>query len=215
MRNLPLSPHGILLCARILPIVCALALAWWVKRRLGEAVLGAVPLVSLVATSLAFRLVFEVNLWGYYFTACAVLIIINDVLRGRVRGHVVAWMALFTLVFNPVPWGFATNGRSWGLAVREAMPNVFIIGALLLILVEALRRRVQWYVVAWFVLVALTLVKNPYSHAALRTAMPGWFWQLVMVPITVALAVSPLIEHVRATKSVRSEDDEVRSTVDR
>ena len=204
MRNLALSPHELLLCARILPIVCALALAWWAKRRLGDASLGAVPLLSLVATSLAFRLVFEVSLWGYYFAACAVLIVINDVIRGRIRGHVIAWLALFTLVYNPVPWGFYTNGRSWGLTALEAMPNIFIIGALLLIIVDVLRRHVRWYVVAWFVLVALTLVKNPYSHAVLRTAMPNWFWQIVLVPITIALAVSPLIDLVESTQVSRA-----------
>jgi hypothetical protein len=214
MRNLALSPHELLLLARVLPIVCALALAWWAKRRLGDAVLGAVPLLSLVATSLAFRLVFEVSLWGYYFTACAVLIIINDVIRGRIRGHVIAWLALFTLVFNPVPWGFYTNGRSWGLSALEAMPNIFIIGALVLIIIDVLRRHVRWYILAWFVLVALTLVKNPFSDAVLRTAMPNWFWQLVLVPITIALAVSPLIGLVKATRSVDRNVEGVSSALE-
>lgn len=194
MRNVSLNPHVLLIGARILPIVCALLLAWWANKRLGDAVLNGVPLLSLVATALALRLVFEVSLWGYYFAASAVLIVINDVVQGRIRGHVIAWLALFTLVYNPVPWGFATNGRSWGLALREAMPNVFVIGALILILIDVLRRHVRWYIVAWFALVCLTLVKNPYSHAALRTAMPNWFWQVVLVPITIGLAVSPLIK---------------------
>ncbi len=214
MRNIPLSPHELLLCARILPIVCALVLAWWARRRLGDAVLHAVPLLSLVATSLAFRLVFEVSLWGYYFAACAVIIIINDVISGRIRGRVIAWLALFTLALNPIPWGFATNGRSWGLAAREAMPNVFFIVALILIISDVIRDRVRWYLLAWFVLVGLTLVKNPLSHAALRTAMPSWFWQVVLVPITIALAVSPLIDAVRTTKSTAPSNDTVPDSLE-
>jgi hypothetical protein len=198
MREIGINSHVLLVCARTLPIVAALILALWAKKRLGDAILSTVPLISLVATALALRLVFEVSLWGYYFAASTVLIVINDVIQGRIRGHVIALLALFTLAFCPVPWGFATNGRSWGLGVREAMPNIFIIGALILILADVLRRHVRWYIVAWFVLVALTLVKDPFSHAALRTAMPNWFWQVVLVPITLGLAVSPLIKTIFA-----------------
>jgi hypothetical protein len=211
LREVGLSPHALLLCARILPLVSALLLAWWAKRRLGDAVLNAVPLLSLVATTLAMRLVFEISLWGYYFAACAVLIVINDVVQGRIRGKVLAWLALFTLAYNPIPWGFESNGRPWGLAVREAMPNIFVIGALILILVDVVRFRVRWYVLTWFVLVCLTLVKDPFSHAALRTAMPSWFWQIVLVPVGVALAVSPLIESVKSMKT-RVDTDGIAST---
>lgn len=154
------------------------------------------------------------SLWGYYFAACAVIIIINDVISGRIRGRVIAWLALFTLALNPIPWGFATNGRSWGLAAREAMPNVFFIVALILIISDVIRDRVRWYLLAWFVLVGLTLVKNPLSHAALRTAMPSWFWQVVLVPITIALAVSPLIDAVRTTKSTAPSNDTVPDSLE-
>ena len=197
MREIGRDPHLLLTLARTLPIVCAFVLALWAKKRLGDKVLNAVPLVSLIATALALRLVFEVSMWGYYFAASVVLIVINDVLQGRVRGHVIAFLALFTLVENPVPWGFATNGQAWGLTAREAMPNVFVIGALLLILLDVVRDRVRWYIVAWFVFVCATLVKNPFSHALLRTALPNWFWQIVLVPITLALAISPLLSAVK------------------
>jgi hypothetical protein len=198
MREIGRNPHLLLVGARALPIVCAFFLALWAKRRLGDGALRAVPFLSLIATALALRLVFEVSLWGYYFAASVVLIVINDVIQGRVRGHVVALLALFTLVYNPVPWGFAPNGQSWDLAVREAMPNVFVIGALLLILADVVRRRVRWYIVAWLALVCLTLVKNPFSHALLRTALPNWFWQVVLVPITIALAISPLLQSIKS-----------------
>jgi hypothetical protein len=208
MRAIGRDPHLLLACARTLPIVCALLLALWAKKRLGDFALNAVPLLSLIATAFALRLVFEVSLWGYYFAAVAVLIVINDVIQGRVRGHVIALLALFTLVYNPVPWGFAPNGQSWGLAVREAMPKVFVIGALLLILIDVVRRRVRWYIVAWLALVCLTLVANPFSHAALRTALPNWFWQVVLVPITVGLAISPLV------KSIKRQADSIDTTSD-
>jgi hypothetical protein len=197
LRDVGLSEHALLWTARVLPIAFALLLALWAKRRLGSAVLKAVPLLSLVATALALRLVFEVNLWGYYFAASAVLIVITDVAIGRIRGTVIAWLALFTLAYNPVPWGFASNGQSWGLGAREVMPTYFALGAVVLILFDVFRHRLRWYLVAWFVVVLLTLVKNPYSHALLRTSMPNWFWQVVLVPITIALAISPLLNAAR------------------
>ncbi len=175
LREIGVNPHALLICARVLPIVFAFALALWVKNKIGDRIVAAVPLLSLVATALAFRLVFEVSLWGYYFMASAVLIVINDVVQHRIRGHVIALLALFVLVFQPVPWGFAPNGRSWGLFAREALPNVFVVGALILILIDVLRRHVRWYLVVWFFFVCLTLVKNPFSHEALRPALPTGF----------------------------------------
>jgi hypothetical protein len=203
MREIGRDPNLLLGLARTLPVIGALLLALWAKKRLGEAALDAVPLLSIAATALALRLVFEVSLWGYYFAASVVLILINDVIQGRVRGHLMAFLALFTLVYNPVPWGFAPNGQSWGLAVREDMPKVFVLVALLLVLIDIARRHVRWYIVAWLVFVCATLLANPFSNAALRTAFPNWFWQVILVPITVGLAISPLI------KSIKSPADQV------
>ena len=52
--------------SRVAPIVVLMALAWWVSRRLGAHLLSPIPLISLVAASLIFRLIFEGNLFGYY-----------------------------------------------------------------------------------------------------------------------------------------------------
>jgi hypothetical protein len=110
--------HGtaLLVLSRLLPIVCALALAWWAERRFGGIANDPVLLVSLVATSLALRLVFEVNLFGYYFMAVAVLVVTLDVIRRRFRPYVVMWLALVTLVFPPLPLGndvFTTGLPAW------------------------------------------------------------------------------------------------------
>jgi hypothetical protein len=58
--------------SRVLPIAAVTALAWWASRRLGERLLESTPLMSLLASALAVRLVFEENLFGYYFMAVAV-----------------------------------------------------------------------------------------------------------------------------------------------
>jgi hypothetical protein len=99
--------HGVLLvdCSRVLPIILAMVLASRAVRRLGPAVLEPTPLLALVATSLSFRLVFEQNLFGYYFMALAVALVLLDAVHGHIRRQLVAWLALLTLAFDPVPWG--------------------------------------------------------------------------------------------------------------
>ena len=190
--------HGatLFIFSRLLPVILALALAWWAARRLGPVVLEPTPLISLIATTLCFRLVFEENLFGYYFMAITVMLVVLDVVRGRLRGYTVAWIALATLAFDPVPWGFNSNGQSWGLSLRLALPIAFAVIALMLILIDALRHCIRWYLVAWLALVALTLVKMPWMHGYLRHSMPIWFWQVILVTGAVVLAVGPLLSKI-------------------
>jgi hypothetical protein len=139
--------HGSLLFAisRFLPIALSLALAWWVVQRLGTAARQPIALVSLIATSLSFRLIFEVSLWGYYFMAVAATLVLLDFIRGRLRFWLVAWLVLVTVVADR-------------------------------------------YLV---------------NHAAYQP-LPIWLWQIILVSIAVALAVSPLVAEVRAQRAVEA-----------
>jgi hypothetical protein len=103
--------HGpvLFMVSRVTPIALGMALAYWAGRRLGPRMLEPIPLVSLFATSLALRLVFEIRLYGYYFMALTVALILLDVLRGRLRLGLIAWVGLGTLAFDPYflatdPW---------------------------------------------------------------------------------------------------------------
>ena len=91
--------------SRVLPVVLAMAMAGWAQRTLGRAILEPLPLASLAATALTLRLVFEVNLYGYYFMAVAVMLIVLDVLRGRISIYLIGWFALLLLAFDPVHGG--------------------------------------------------------------------------------------------------------------
>jgi len=184
--------------SRILPILVSMAIAWWAYRRLGSDVLEPIALISLLATSLSLRLVFEEGLFGYKFMALAVMLIILAIVRGRIRGRLVAWLALATLAFNPIPLTTAINGRSWGDHAASALPLLFIVIALVLIAYDAVHRRVRWYLIAWFVIAACAFLQWPlWSLDSLRPQLPLWFWQLVLLPTGIAMAVSPLIQSVR------------------
>jgi hypothetical protein len=97
--------HGALLVgvSRVLPILLAMGLAWWAIRRFGPAALSPLLLVSIVATSLCLRLVFEQNLFGYYLMAIAVSLVLLDVVNGQFTVYLIGWLALETLAFYPVP----------------------------------------------------------------------------------------------------------------
>jgi hypothetical protein len=90
--------HGSVLFAlsRFLPLALTLALAWWSKKWLASALLEPIPLIALIATSLCLRLIFEVNLWGYYFMAMTVLLIILEIINGRIRVSLLVWIVLVT-----------------------------------------------------------------------------------------------------------------------
>jgi hypothetical protein len=79
-----------------------MGLALWFRVRFGARSLDPVPLVALIGLSCACRLVFEVNLFSYYFMALAVSIILIQVLEGTVRMLTVPWLAAIALAFYPL-----------------------------------------------------------------------------------------------------------------
>jgi glycosyl transferase family 87 len=128
---------------RALPVIAVLGLAYWARRRLSNVVAEPVALLSLLATAMAIRLVFEGGLYGYYFMASAVTILLLDFVRRRFRPAVILWLAVESLAFAPVPWGI--------------------------------------------------------DH--LTYGVPMWVWQVLLVPATLALALTPLIDYVKAQRS--------------
>jgi hypothetical protein len=176
--------NGALLVAisRVLPILLAMALAWWAVRRLGISVFEPVPLISLVATSLSVRLVLEQNLFGYYFMALAVSLLVRDAVRGRIRGPLVAWLSLVILAFDPAP-------RIHVLS--EYLPSMLMVIVCCAILWGIRHDRVYWYLIAWAVAVAVAFASYPIG--SFRYPLPTWLWQIVLVSTGVALAVKPLL----------------------
>ena len=107
--------------SRGIPVVLAMAAAWYVRRQLNSRACGPVPLASLLSLAMVLRLVFESNLFGYYFMATAVALILLGVAAGKLSGQLLVWLGLVTLVFNPVNWTVqADNHSSWSSLLRIA-----------------------------------------------------------------------------------------------
>lgn len=179
------------LATRVLPIAVALVLAWWAQRRLGERVLEPTVLVSLVGTCLALRLVFEENLWGYYFMALAVALIVLESVRARLRPMVVAWMLSVLLAFDPLPSGFQTNSKIWVIYARVDLPKIVVGLVALYVVVSFLRRHRRWFWLAWTIAAALAFVHYPVIDFLARHAWPTWLWQVLLVPSGLALVAAP------------------------
>ena len=173
--------------SRILPILMATALAWWAVRALGSRVLEPVPLISLVATSLSFRLVFEQNLFGYYFMALAASLLVLDAVQGRIRGELVAWLSLVVLAFEPVPQIHVLS---------EYLPSVLVVIVCGVVLWGLRHGRMYRYLLAWAAVVALAFASYPIG--SFRYPLPTWMWQMVLVSTGVALAVRPLLRSWRS-----------------
>jgi hypothetical protein len=187
---------GVLLF-RVAPIAVSLVLSWWVARRLRAGALDPVALMSLVAVSLGLRLVFEANLFSYYFMALAVSLVLLEVTRGAIRRTVFAWLVLLTLwicrlsfaPFGVVHWG--------GYLQNDVIPLLIGAAALLVILNRVLRggdRRTLW---PWVVVAAVDLFTLLPSKNGFTTGQIIWFWQVVLVVPGLLLAAQPLRAKIR------------------
>ncbi len=183
-----------------LPIAMAVLLAWWVSRQLGPAALAPDVVLSVVAVSLGFRLVFEQNLVGYYFMALAVSLVLLEAARGSIRGSVLAWFAGMTVVICKIgvlPFG----GLIGGASLQTDVPRLIAVVALLAVLGDVFwraggrsaRTTLPWLGVA---LCALLVVwpgdRNPFNRSHVI-----WFWQAVVVAPGLLLAAEPLLTKVR------------------
>ena len=184
-----LGRHGmsLLVLSRLAPVAVAAAIAWWAARRLGPLALEPVALISLVALSLGLRLVFEQQLFEYYFMAFSVSLLLLDVARGRCRGVLVAWLLTVPAVFIEEIHGLGRMTTAFRVAV--------ILVAIVVIVSRALRGARAWNLAPWYALIAGTLIAWPRFDLLGRP--PTWFFQIVLIPWGLALAAGPLIDEVR------------------
>ena len=186
--------------ARLVPIAVAATLGWYVARRSGGRMLDPVTMVSLIGTAVGVRLVFEVNLWGYYFMALAVSLVLLEAIRGHVRTYVVGWIAALTLAFDPIPGLFQSNVHVNDIYAQMDLAKVVVGAAALYVLVSLARRRVNWFWIGWVMVCAVAFVHVPGIDVLQHHPWPRWLWQSLFVPSGLALVAQPLVAAMRAAR---------------
>lgn len=187
--------------SRVVPVLLAGLISWWVlRRRRAAGSPNATIMVALVALCLSLRLLFEQNTFGYYFMALAVTLVVLDVLAGRVRGALVAWLLLLSVTYlagNTTT--FVQLARvPWGADLGQWMTPVVVIVAIVMILYCVHRRASTPRLLVWLALLIGAVLVWPSTRNPLSYDISSLWWQLLFVGTGIALAVGPLLEVLRA-----------------
>ncbi len=178
--------------SRVAPVLAGVAVVALARRRLGDRLYESTTLLSLVGVLLGLRLVFEVNLWSYYFAALATLILLVEAQRERWRPAVAFWWLTLWMALDPLPAGFQTNSTIWDIHLRVWGPTYLTLAATGAVVVGTLSRRLRWWWWLWVVGAAVAFVHLPVVDALSHHAWPTWLWQIVLVPWGLILVATPL-----------------------
>lgn len=180
------------LVARVVPIIASAVLAWIVMRTPNIRKSPTHIVVALATAALLCRLIFEVNLFGYYFMASVVGLVICEVLRGQFGRDSLAFAGLFLVGMNPEHIAFISNLTSYGLSLYYDLPIVVLGLGVLVFLYETARRRFAPTFVVWLVLVTMAGQTHLFHRYNPFWAFPVWAWQIVLVGYLVVIVVRRL-----------------------
>ncbi len=190
--ELHLSGAPLVLLSRVTPILVSVALSLWVLRRVGHEALEPRTLMAVVAVSLGLRLVFEQNLFAYYFMALAVSLVLLDVVRGHLRNSTLAWLAAVGLEFCLSPsQGF--QPVSWAGSIQRVFPLLVLTPVLLVLLLRIHRGRSIRNLWPWLAVAACALLAWPGQADAPLHQPVRWLWQVALVVPGLVLAARPLL----------------------
>ncbi len=123
MTNLPESTK--LVIARDGPVVLALVMSLWARRRVGDHLLSPIPLIGLTTACLAGRLVTEVWFASYYLLAVSAGLLVLDLARRRLPVASFLWIAV-TGVLVEQNGGLPTTSWAAYLAFGASVAAVII-----------------------------------------------------------------------------------------
>ena len=106
--------------------------------------------------------------------AVAVALLVLDVAVGRIRGPLLAWIALVTAAFDPVRLGLASNLMSWTVPLYDAIPIALLAAMVVPVALDAAVRRVHLYKMMWIIIVASTCESRIWGLNHSMIHVPNW-----------------------------------------
>jgi len=198
--------HGtpLVFVARILPVLLAAVISWWVVTHHRDRAAMPTTMVSLVAVSLSLRLVFEQNIFGYYYMALAVALVALDVLGGRIRSSLAAWLVMVSLVYLVGPsTTFVQLVRTpLGHDALQVLTPLVVLLSVAMMTFYLLRRAGMREAVSWLAVLCGCVLVWPSTRDPLSGGVSQLWWQILLVSTGVALAAYPLFEMLRTPHHV-------------
>lgn len=195
--------------SRIVPLAVDAAFALWYRRR-HDGPIDAAGLVFLVTMGFAWRLVFEANLWGYYFVPLFAGLVILDRTQGRRRAASLAWSLSQLLLYNWLNVGY--DAPSWLLESWPLFLGLLAAaGTVAVMTMRSIQRkkdRIAWS--STLILYVAVFVVGPHVFHTDVTSWPVWVHQIILVPWAIGLAISGV---TRAPSEERSPEDLGEATV--
>lgn len=178
--------HGDLLfvISRIMPLLAVGALALWAYCRLGSCVLKPVIMLSLVGLSFSARLVFEENLFAYYFLAVAVMMILVDATVGHLRASTLTWLSVQEFGLYPTS-GYAPKWVViYTIVVARTIAMVIIVGVV--------HSKIRWGALVYLTFVAVSNQKLVSVVGLTMEVIPKWVWQVILVPWAIGFFITSI-----------------------
>ncbi len=175
--------------SRVLPLGAAVLTAWWSRRRHVEPP-HDIEVIVLVTVGLCWRLVFEANLWGYYYVPVFVGLVILDRRIGHVRAGTVAWSLSQLVLYDYLPIGHEAVPallRHWPLFLGQ-LGAAAIVTSMAIVAIRHRRDRGPW--LAALAIYAFAYLLGPHLWHETVNNWPVWVHQLILVPWALGLALS-------------------------
>ena len=188
-----LHPRGVLafLVARGLPVALSLAVSLFARHK-WKGRFHPQGLVALVGVSLSLRLVFELNLFSYYFAAVFVLLVLTGATMASRVDLIALWTAFDLVGFNPI----RRTTEFWFIRLTpsyDRIPAWTVVAILGGVIIMHLReRRVVMYQPVALVVIILMTHRTLWGHDPSLATVPHWFLQVLLVPFAIALFVDAL-----------------------
>jgi hypothetical protein len=187
--------------ARLTPLAFALIVAVLIVHRLGRtAAREPVALMSLVALTLGLRLVFEPEVYAYYFMALSVALILLDVMCGHIRSMLVVWLLAVSLAFAADPTTLIFSRVSWGHTAQHALPPIVLILAVVGFVFTLVLKGFHLDLLAWSALAMGAWIAWSWPITIFLHPFTFTFEEIVLVVPGVALAAVPLAGRLRTAR---------------